>query len=68
MIKVACQKTIISRESYEKFLLLVDRNEMPYSISEVDGGYDVVVFECAITDSAANVLNLTLLDMVYNMV
>lgn len=68
MIKVACQKTIIGRESYQNFLLLVDRNEIPHSVFEVDGGYDVVVFECAITDSAANVLNLTLLDMVYSMI
>lgn len=68
MIKVACQRTIIGHENYQNFLLLVNRNEMPYSIFEIDSGYDIVLFECSIPDSAVNIVNLTLLDMVYNMV
>lgn len=65
MIKITCQRVYIkNQEEQERFSSLMERNKIPHSI--IDN--DIVVFECSISDTVVNVLQLTLLDMVYSMV
>lgn len=65
MIKITCQRVYIkNQEEQERFSSLMEMNKIPHSILD----NDIVVFECSISDTVANVLQLTLLDMVYSMV